>query len=98
MAASSRPSSASVGSPSLWAANQSDRREGQDRAMDQGLKDALSPNEETTLRRVDYGIAKPTDFHTGDIEYLTRLTLIERNGDKLIVTSLGKQRLAAMRG
>ena len=66
--------------------------------MDQGLKAPLSSNEEITLRRVDYGIAKPSDFHAGDIEYLTRLTLIERNGDKLIVTSLGKQRLAVMRG
>lgn len=66
--------------------------------MDRGLKAPLSPNEEITLRRVAYGIAKPKELLARDVEHLSRLALIDRQGKRLIVTDLGRRRLAAMPG
>jgi len=62
--------------------------------MDRGLKAALSPNEETTLRRIGHGTAKPSELIARDIEHLSRLALIDRHGEQLILTDLGRQRLA----
>ena len=66
--------------------------------MNRGLKAPLSPNEEITLRRVGYGIAKPNELIARDVERLSRLALIDRQGDHLILTPLGQQRLAATPG
>lgn len=66
--------------------------------MDRGLKAPLSPNEEVTLRRVAYGIAKPNELIARDVEHLSRLALIDRLGGRLILTDLGRQRLAATPG
>ncbi len=66
--------------------------------MDRGLKAPLSPNEDITLRRVSYGIAKPNELIARDVERLSRLALIDRQGDRLILTPLGRQRLAATPG
>ena len=66
--------------------------------MDRGLKAPLSPNEDITLRRVGYGIAKPNELIARDVERLSRLSLIDRQGDRLILTTLGRQRLAETPG
>lgn len=66
--------------------------------MNRGLKAPLSANEEITLRRVGYGIAKPKDLLARDVERLTRLALIDWQGDRLVLTGTGRQRLAAMPG
>ena len=65
--------------------------------MKQGAKAPLSPSEETTLRRVDYGIAKAIDLNAADVAHLIRLELIEGIDDRLNVTALGKRRLLAIR-
>lgn len=66
--------------------------------MDRGLKAPLSANEEVTLRRVAYGIAKPNELIARDVEHLSRLALIDRQGERLVLTDLGRQRLAATPG
>lgn len=66
--------------------------------MDRGLKAPLSPNEDVTLRRVAYGIAKPDELIARDLEHLTRLALIDRLGGRLVLTDLGRRRLAATPG
>ena len=65
--------------------------------MNRGAKVALSANEETTLRRIDYGIAKTLDLNVADVAHLIRLNLVERIDDRLNVTALGKQQLAIIR-
>ncbi len=66
--------------------------------MDRGLKAPLSPNEEVTLRRVGYGIAKPNELIARDVGRLTSLALIDRKGERLVLTQLGRERLATMPG
>ncbi len=66
--------------------------------MDRGLRAPLSLNEEITLRRVGWDIGKPHELIAGDVEHLSRLALIDRQGDRLVLTDLGRQRLAAMPG
>jgi hypothetical protein len=66
--------------------------------MDRGLKAPLSANEEVTLRRVAYGVAKPNELIARDVEHLSRLALIDRRGGRLVLTNLGRQRLAATPG
>ncbi|MDP1960733.1 MAG: hypothetical protein Q8K93_00895 [Reyranella sp.] len=66
--------------------------------MDRGLKAPLSANEDVTLRRVAYGIAQPNELIARDVEHLTRLALIDRQGGRLVLTDLGRQRLAATPG
>ncbi len=66
--------------------------------MDRGLKAPLSANEEITLRRVGYGIAKPNELIARDVERLSRLALIGWQGNRLVLTDTGQQRLAAMPG
>jgi hypothetical protein len=62
--------------------------------MDRGLAALLSPNEEVTLRRVAYGIAKPEDLQPSHVARLKRLTLIEDRDGTLFVTQTGRRRLA----
>ena len=66
--------------------------------MNRGLKAPLSSNEEITLRRVGYGIAKPNELIARDVERLSLLALIDRQGDRLVLTDLGQQRLTSMPG
>ena len=66
--------------------------------MNRGLKAPLSANEEITLRRVGYGIAKPNELIARDVEYLLRLALIHWQGERLVLTDVGQKRLAAMPG
>jgi len=62
--------------------------------MDRGLTAPLSPNEEVTLRRVAYGIAKSEDLQPSHVARLKRLTLIEDREGTLFVTQTGHRRLA----
>jgi hypothetical protein len=66
--------------------------------MDRGLRAPLSANEEATLRRIAYGIAKPNELIARDVEHLSRLALIDRLGERLVLTELGRRRLAATPG
>jgi hypothetical protein len=66
--------------------------------MDRGIKAYLSPNEEVTLRRLSYGIAKPEEFRPEDLLQLAKLGLIAHLGDKLVLTPSGTDRLARLRG
>lgn len=66
--------------------------------MDRGLKAPLSPEEEVTLRRVGYGVAKPNRLIARDVARLTSLALIDRQGERLVLTQLGRVRLATMPG
>ena len=68
------------------------------RPMDRGLTAPLSPNEEVTLRRISYGVAKPSELIARDIEYLSRLALVDRTGKHLVLTELGRQRLSSTPG
>ena len=60
--------------------------------MVRGLCAPLSPNEELTLRRVALGIALPKDLPAGDVLRLRNLALIEDRGERLGLTTLGKER------
>jgi len=61
--------------------------------MDRGLVAPLSPNEEVTLRRVAYGIAKSDDLRPSHLVRLKRLALIEDRDGALFVTTAGRRRL-----
>jgi hypothetical protein len=61
--------------------------------MDRGLVAPLSPNEEVTLRRVAYGIARADHLHPSHVARLKRLTLIEDRDGTLFVTHVGRRRL-----
>jgi hypothetical protein len=61
--------------------------------MDRSLVAPLSPNEEVTLRRVAYGIAKSDDLHPSHLMRLKRLALIEDRDGALFVTQTGQRRL-----
>jgi len=62
--------------------------------MDRGLTAPLSPNEEVTLRRVAYGIARLDQLPPSHIARLKRLALIEDRDGSLFVTQTGRRRLA----
>ena len=61
--------------------------------MDRSLGAPLSPNEEVTLRRVAYGIAKSDDLQPSHVARLKRLALIEDRGGALFITQVGQRRL-----
>jgi hypothetical protein len=61
--------------------------------MDRSLAAPLSPNEEVTLRRVAYGIARSDDLQPSHVARLKRLALIEDRGGTLFVTQVGQRRL-----
>jgi hypothetical protein len=60
--------------------------------MARGLRAPLSPNEELTLRRVALGIALAKDLPAADVLRLRNLALIEDRGERLGLTTLGKER------
>ena len=64
--------------------------------MERGLLALLSPNEETTLRRVALGISTAKDLPVRDIAYLIRLALVEDKEGRLTLTDLGQQRYRAL--
>jgi len=66
--------------------------------MDRGFKANLSPNEEVTLRRVSYGIASLEELRSQDLLRLVKLQLVTRLGGRLVLTKLGADRLAQLRG
>ena len=61
--------------------------------MNAGLLVELSPNEEVTLRRVAQGIAPPNTLSPESIARLKELMLVE---DKIVLTELGKARVAGL--
>ncbi len=61
--------------------------------MDRSLVAPLSPNEEVTLRRVAYGIARSDDLQPSHVARLKRLALIEDRDGALFVTQMGQRRL-----
>jgi hypothetical protein len=62
--------------------------------MDRSLAAPLSPNEEVTLRRVAYGIARSDHLQPSHVARLKRLALIEDRDGALFVTQVGRRRLA----
>ena len=64
--------------------------------MEEGLLVPLSPNEETTLRRITYGLVAPSDLNKRDVERLTSLGLIMALGNSFALTPLGEQRVAQL--
>ena len=64
--------------------------------MARGLLVPLSPNEETTLRRITYGLVAPGDLNKRDVERLTSLALIMARGNSIALTPLGEQRVAQL--
>lgn len=56
----------------------------------------LSPSEEITLRRVDYGIAQASEMIPHHVEHLTRLALVEQRGPRLLLTETGRRRVALL--
>lgn len=61
--------------------------------MANGLRAALSPNEDTTLRRIAGGGVPPRSLRDSDIARLKRLGLIEESRMGLTLSPLGQQRL-----
>lgn len=53
----------------------------------------LSPNEETTLRRVAHGSTAETDHATGDVRRLAAFELIKTVDGKFVLTSAGRRRV-----
>jgi hypothetical protein len=64
--------------------------------MERGLLASLSPNEETTLRRVALGISTAKDLPARDVAYLVRLSLVEDKDGSLTLTDLGRRRYRAL--
>jgi hypothetical protein len=64
--------------------------------MTRGLLVPLSSNEETTLRRITYGLVAPGDLSKRDVERLTSLALIMARGNSIALTPLGEQRVAQL--
>jgi hypothetical protein len=60
--------------------------------MERGLLAPLSPNEQTTLRRVANGISKPKHLRTASIARLKLLALVEEHDGRIRLTSLGSRR------
>ncbi len=57
---------------------------------------ALSPNEETTLRRVALGVTKAATLSKPDLARLKALGLIEDRAGELALTSIGRDRYLAL--
>jgi hypothetical protein len=58
---------------------------------DRGLLAPFSPNEEVTLRRVAFGIAKSARPSARDVERLKALSLIEEHGGVLRLKPAGRK-------
>lgn len=64
--------------------------------MARSLDAPLSPHEEATLRRVANGITKVKHLAPGHVRRLKHLALVEENGKRLTLTTIGLQRYAAL--
>lgn len=56
----------------------------------------LSPNEETTLRRVAQGESPDSDHATSDVRRLAAFELIESVGGKYVLTGAGRRRVTRL--
>jgi hypothetical protein len=56
----------------------------------------LSPNEETTLRRVALGVTKAATLSKADLARLKTFGLVEDAGGELALTSAGRERYLAL--
>lgn len=66
--------------------------------MARSLDAPLSPHEEATLRRVANGITKVKHLAAAHVRRLKHLALVEDDGGRLKLTTLGRQRYAALPG
>jgi hypothetical protein len=66
--------------------------------MANGLLAALSPNEDTTLRRIANGDAHPRSLREADVTRLKRLGLVEESRTGLALSLTGQQRLGGALG
>jgi len=64
--------------------------------MTRSLDAPLSPHEEATLRRVANGITKVKHLAPGHVRRLKHLALVEDDGRRLKLTTIGLQRYAAL--
>lgn len=64
--------------------------------MLRGQAAPLSPNEEVTLRRIALGVVPPSELRPRAVARLEALALVKREGDKLVLTSVGKSRYEAL--
>ena len=64
--------------------------------MTRGSLAPLSPNEETTLRRVALGVSKAATFPKLDVARLTALALVEEKDGELRLTGIGRGRYFAL--
>ena len=64
--------------------------------MTRSLDAPLSPHEEATLRRVANGITKVKHLAPGHVRRLKHLALVEEDGRRLKLTTIGLQRFAAL--
>jgi predicted nuclease with RNAse H fold len=64
--------------------------------MTRSLDAPLSPHEEATLRRVANGITKVKHLAPGHVRRLKHLALVEEDGKRLKLTTIGLQRYAAL--
>lgn len=65
--------------------------------MVNGLLAALSPNEDSALRRIANGDAHPRSLRESEVARLKRLGLIEESRLGLALSLLGQQRLGGTR-
>ena len=64
--------------------------------MDRGLRIPLSPREEAALRRVAQGSIRHQDLADEHRHRLKRLALIEEIDGNLALTTIGRERVAAL--
>ncbi len=64
--------------------------------MARGLSAPLSPNEETTMRRIAYGSMPPQSLRDADVRRLESLGLVEVEARGPHLTALGEQRYRAL--
>lgn len=63
--------------------------------MENGLVE-LSPNEAITLRRIAYGVTNLDSLRPDDIDRLKALLLVEERRSGLVMTLLGRNRMAKL--
>ena len=63
--------------------------------MKRGLLAALSPYEQTALRRVANGISRPDQLRAPDVARLKQLALVEDRDGRIRLTPLGTERCRA---
>ncbi len=65
--------------------------------MENGLAE-LSPNEAITLRRIAYGVTNLDSLRPDDIDRLKTLRLVEERRSGIVMTQLGRSRIAQLPG